>query len=399
MPAVRTAQPAGRGLSAPSSGRSVRLTAIWTGAGAALVCAVVAIAGVAVCWLPAAGATGNANSALRAGLLTFLAALHGGITVDGLSSDFLPLGLTLLVGVVVWRAGGRLARVVDDREDEGFPELGKILALQAAGFALVCGVGAAAATLGTSSVSVLRTIVAGLILFAFTGGVAFARGSALGRELGGRLPDWVRPAARAATAGVAVYLAAGAVLVIGSVVVHRHQIETLSRHVGGGWSGVPVLLLGVLAAPNAVIAAASYLAGPGFALGAGSGVALSSTAHGTLPAFPLLGAVPAGPATTPVWLLAGATPLLAGACMARVVRADVDTWRLRLRTAAAAAALSAVVGMTLAWQGGGAIGGGRLQAFGASPWQFGLARRRRAGRRQRMRAVRIRRPRLVARAR
>jgi hypothetical protein len=187
------------------------------------------------------------------------------------------------------------------------------------------------------------------------------------------LPDWVRPAARAATAGVAVYLAAGAVLVIGSVVVHRHQIETLSRHVGGGWSGVPVLLLGVLAAPNAVIAAASYLAGPGFALGAGSGVALSSTAHGTLPAFPLLGAVPAGPATTPVWLLAGATPLLAGACMARVVRADVDTWRLRLRTAAVAAALSAVVGMILAWQGGGAIGAGRLRAFGASPWQFGLA--------------------------
>jgi hypothetical protein len=220
---------------------------------------------------------------------------------------------------------------------------------------------------------VLSAVVAALVLFGCTGGVAFVRLCPPGAEIGARAPGWVRPSLRAAAAGVAVYLAAGAALVIGSLIVHREQVEALSRQVGGGWSGAPVLLLGVLAAPNAVIAAASYLAGPGFALGTGSGVGLSSTVHGTVPAFPLLGAVPTGPATTPVWLLAGATPIVAGLCMARVARTDAATWPLRLRNAAAAAAVAILVGITLAWQGGGAIGNGRLSAFGASPWQFGLA--------------------------
>jgi hypothetical protein len=133
-----------------------------------------------------------------------------------------------------------------------------------------------------------------------------------------------------------------------------------------------VLLLGILAAPNAVIAAASYLAGPGFALGSGSGVALGSTVHGTLPAFPILGAVPAGPATTPVWLLTAVTPIIGGLCLARVA-AGTDSWRLRLRVVGLGALSAALLGLLLAWQGGGAIGSGRLHAFGASPWQFGAA--------------------------
>lgn len=378
MPAARvdSARPRGARPGAatePSGSRSIRLTAAWTGAGAALVCAVIAIAAVAVCWLPAAGETGSARSALHAGVLTFLAALHGGITVDGLSTDFVPLGMTLLVAAVSWRAGAGLARAVDDVEDLSLRSLAGAAALQAGTFAAVCGVAAAFATLGTSSVSVLPAVVAGLVLFGASGGTAFVRATDLGTELGSRAPHWVGPSLRAAAAGVAVYLAAGAALVIGSLIVHHQQVEVLSRQVGGGWSGVPVLLLGVLAAPNAVVAAGSYLAGPGFALGAGSGVGLSSTVHGTVPAFALLGAVPDGPATTPVWLLAGATPIAAGLCMARVARGDAESWPLRLRNAAAGAAMAVVVGMVLTWQAGGAIGSGRLSAFGASPWQFGLA--------------------------
>jgi Family of unknown function (DUF6350) len=279
----------------------------------------------------------------------------------------------LLVAAVAWRAGTGLARAVDDGEDLTPRSLAGAAALQAGTFAVVCGVAAAFATLGTSSVSVVAALVAALVLFGCTGGVAFVRATALGTEIGSRTPHWVRPSLRAAAAGVAVYLAAGAALVIGSLIVHHERVEALSRQVGGGWSGAPVLLLGALAAPNAVVAAASYLAGPGFALGAGSGVGLSSTVHGTVPAFPLLGAVPSGPATTPVWLLAGATPIAAGLCMARVARADADSWPLRLRNAAAAAAVAIVVGVILAWQAGGAIGNGRLSAFGASSWQFGLA--------------------------
>jgi hypothetical protein len=46
---------------------------------------------------------------------------------------------------------------------------------------------------------------------------------------------------------------------------------------------------------------------------------------------------------------------------------------MRLRDAALASTLAAFGGLVLAWQGGGAIGSGRLSTFGASPWQFGLA--------------------------
>ena len=87
-------------------------------------------------------------------------------------------------------------------------------------------------------------------------------------------------------------------------------MEALSRQVGGGWGSVPILLLGVLAAPNAVIAGAAYLAGPGFAIGTGGTASALSTAHGVLPAFPLLGAMPQGHgATGPVWSLIALTPL------------------------------------------------------------------------------------------
>ena len=75
-----------RSVVPPAAGRSLWLSAVWTGAGAALVGAVVAIVAVAVLWLPAAGSAGSSGSALRAGLITFVASLHGGVTVDGLST-------------------------------------------------------------------------------------------------------------------------------------------------------------------------------------------------------------------------------------------------------------------------------------------------------------------------
>jgi hypothetical protein len=372
MQVGRDDAPARRSVVPQAAGRSLWLAAAWTGAGAALVGAVVSIVAVAVCWLPASGGSGSARSALRAGVLTFLAALHGGITVDGLSTAFVPLGMTLLVCVVAWRAGCGLADAAADLGEDRSQPLVRAAVLQAGVFAVCCGIAAHFASLGTSSVSAVAATFAALVLFAVSGGVAFVRASALGGDLAERIPDWAGSPVRAAAAGVAVYLGAGALLVAGSLVLHHSQVETLSRQIGGGWSGMPVLLLGILAAPNASIAGASYLAGPGFAIGDGSTVSLGSTVHGTLPAFPVLGAVPSGPAGPIGWVLAAATPLIAGLCIARIVR-GAATWSLRLRDAAMAAALAALTGVALAWQGGGAIGSGRLHAIGASPWQFSLA--------------------------
>jgi hypothetical protein len=372
MAAQRGAANERRSVVPPAAARSLWLSAAWTGAGAALVAAVTAIVVVAICWLPAANGSGSGASAIRAGILTFLAALHGGITVDGLPSAFVPLGMTVLVGVIAWRAGRGLADAAGELGEAARLPLVQAGALQTIAFAAVCGVAAKFSTLGTSHVSVFAATLAGLLLFALTGGVSFVRSSALADEVAEWTPYWVGPALRAACAGLLVYLGAGALLVAGSLVVHRERVEALSGQLGGGWSGVPILLLGALAAPNAAIAGASYLAGPGFAVGSGSAVGLGSTVHGTLPAFPVLGAVPSGPATTPAWLLAAAAPAIAGVCVARAAAGE-RSWLLRLRTAGVGVAIAAVLAMVLGWQGGGAIGSGRLSAFGTSPWRFGLA--------------------------
>jgi len=136
---------------------------------------------------------------------------------------------------------------------------------------------------------------------------------------------------------------------------------------------VPILLLGVLAAPNAVIAGIGYLAGPGFAVGAQTTVSPFSTAHGTMPAFPILGGLPSGHGADPAaWLLIAVTPLVAGLVLARFAW-RTNGWTARLRVVGSAIGFVALGLAVLAWQGGGSIGTGDLSAIGASPWQLGLA--------------------------
>ncbi|WP_375481021.1 DUF6350 family protein [uncultured Jatrophihabitans sp.] len=369
MPAGPSDDDTRRSVVPPAAARSLWVSAVWTGAGAALVAAVVAIVSVAICWLPAAGQAGSAGSAIRAGLITFLAATRGGITVDGVDSAFLPLGLTVALGVIAWRAGCGLADAADDLAEYDPVRLIRAGLLQAAAFAATCAVLAVVSSLGTSSVPPVGAFLGGFVLFAITGGAALLRYSPLREAWAETRPAWLLPATRVVVAVLAVYLAAGALLVVGSLIVHHAEVEQLSHQVGGGWSGIPVLLLGLLAAPNAAIAGAAYLAGPGFAVGDGTTVALGSTPRGTLPSFPVLGAVPHGPAGWIGWLLAVLTGLAAGAYASALARRCPDPWR----TLGRASLGIAFAGVVLAWQGGGAIGSGRLHAVGASPWQFGLA--------------------------
>jgi hypothetical protein len=355
-----------------SAGRSLWPAAVWTGLGAAIVCATLAIVAVAACWLPVSGTTGRTNSAIRAGLLTFLAAVHGGITVDGVATTWLPLGLTVIVAITAWRAGSGLADAAEHAEQDDPRALVLAGLAQAASFTVGCLVAVPFATLGTSSVPALGVGIGAAVLFAVTGGTAFVRSSALRNWLRDHVPTGATLTVRAGAAVALVYLASGALVAAGSLVLHHDRAEQLSRSVGGGFGGVPVLLLGVLSAPNLAIAGASYLAGPGFAVGTGTHVSLFGTAHGVLPAFPVLAAVPTGAPNPAVWGVAAAAPLIGGILAARLaVRAD-GAMR-RFGSAAAAAAVAGVLMMLLGWQGGGAVGTARLHTVGASPWQLGGA--------------------------
>jgi Family of unknown function (DUF6350) len=356
-----------------AAGHSTWLAAIWTGLGAAIVCATLAIFVVAVCWLPVSDTSGRTTSAIRAGLLTFLAAVHGGITVDGVSAAWLPLGMLMIVGLTAWRAGSGLADAAESLGERDPVRLALAGAAQAVSFAVGCLVAVPFATLGTSRAPFLGVAAGALVLFTLTGGTAFVRSSALRDWCAERVPSWVGRCVRCGAAAVAVYLAIGALLVAGSLVVHHDTVEMLSRQVGGGWGGLPILLLGILAAPNAAIAGSSYLAGPGFAVGSGTTVSLFSTAHGTLPAFPVLAAVPTGAGANPVvWTVAVATPLLAGVAIARLA-ARADGWWTRLGCVAGGALSAGVLMLVLGWQAGGAVGDARLHTVGPSPWLLGAA--------------------------
>jgi hypothetical protein len=355
-----------------AGGGSPWLPAVWTGLGAAVVCATLAIVAVAACWLPVSGSTGRTNSAIRAGLLTFLASLHGGITVDGVSAAWLPLGMLIIVGVTAWRAGAGLADAVCELGVHDPARLAAVGLAQVLSFTAGCLVTVPFATLGTSRAPFFGVALAAAVLFALTGGVAFARSTPLRDWWAERVPHAVGAPARAGAAAVTVYLASGAVLAAGSLVVHHTAVERLSTSVGGGAGGIPLLVLGILAAPNVTIAAAAYLAGPGFSLGTGTHLSLFGSAHGLLPAFPVLAAAPGGAPNPVVWGLAVLTPMLAGVLVARLSM-RVDGWLARFASAGGAAAFAGGLMLVLGWQGGGAAGDGRLHTVGASPWLLGAS--------------------------
>jgi hypothetical protein len=162
-------------------------------------------------------------------------------------------------------------------------------------------------------------------------------------------------------------------VVAGSLVAHHAELASLSAAVGGGGLGsVPILLLGILAAPNAIAAGVGYVSGPGFTVGTGTTVTLFGAAHGTLPAFPVLAAVPGEPAGPVVWTVAALATLLAAVAITRVA-ARADRWLASLGLAALASLAGGLLVLVLTWQGGGAAGDGRLRTIGASPWQSGCA--------------------------
>jgi hypothetical protein len=187
------------------------------------------------------------------------------------------------------------------------------------------------------------------------------------------VPETVWVCLRAAAAGLLVLASGAALLVAGSLLFHAGTVTTLSRQVGGGWGSVPILLLGVLAAPNAVVGGAAYLAGPGVHVGAAHATAFS-TAHGTLPAFPLLGALPSGDGASPlVWAFTVVVWIAAGSAAAAViVRRCTEALPDRLLVAVLTAAGAGLIALVSGWLTGGGIGGENLASIGVPSGWFAL---------------------------
>lgn len=353
--------PTGIGRSIPEAmSRSLLRAAAWTGGIAAVTGAVLGAVIALLCWLPDAGVSGHPLSAVRAGVLGFLAAHHSGLVLDGVPTSFAPLlGLVVVAGLA-WRAGATLADLAAQLGERRRRALLQVGLVQAASYAGVCLVLVPLSRLGTTAARPVPVTLAAFVLFGCIAVPTLVKPT---------LPAHVGAGVRGAAAGLAGYLGAGALLVAGSLVIHASDVMRLSRQVGGGLSGVPVLVLGILCAPNAAVAGAAYLVGPGFAVGTGTTFTAFSTGHGVLPAFPVLAALPSGHGGN-AFVLGWMIVSLLGAGL---VTAHVAGREEGVRGVAVAVGIAGCGMALLAWLGGGAIGSGRLSTVGASPWQVGLS--------------------------
>jgi hypothetical protein len=184
-------------------------------------------------------------------------------------------------------------------------------------------------------------------------------------------------ALRTGLGAVALTLAVSAVLVASLFVLHFADLigiyEALHTEVVGGVA----LTAGQLSLlPNLVVWAASWLVGPGFAIGVGSHVSPVGTALGPIPAVPVLGALPTSDSA---FGFAGVlVPVVAGFLLGFAVRPALSralAWVGPLAVLGVAAGGGIVGGVVLgllAAASGGAAGPGRLAAVGPDALVVGL---------------------------
>ncbi|MDR1633457.1 MAG: DUF6350 family protein [Bifidobacteriaceae bacterium] len=183
------------------------------------------------------------------------------------------------------------------------------------------------------------------------------------------VPAELRFAFRGAATAAGLVLVSAFALVVALAVGGWSQFGDLFGALGPGVVG-GIALAGLCLAllPNLVAWAVAYVAGPGFAVGAGTEFSAFATQGGVEPALPLLGLLPA--TKPPAFAVAVvAVPVLAGLVAGWRLRRRLDTvwWRALIAAAlaslAAAAALAALVALA-----GGAGGPGRLAEVGAPFW-------------------------------
>lgn len=347
----------------------------------------------------AAAGTGMAVLTLLV-LAGWIAAPHAGLGLTGLTGVFrvaaalwlighhvgftlhsagriglLPLGLVLLPGALLWRAGRWVVRSSDVGR---LRHVGYAALALAVPYALVAGALALASKSAPTTPSVPQAVLSGFLLALIAGGLGGARALAPWQQLARLMSARQRSVVVGMAGALAVLCAAGAVLAGASLGSHLGQFSSVNGVLAPGVVGAGLLLLAQLAyVPNAIVWAISFMLGPGFAFGSGTVVAPTGSALGQLPAFPMLASLPQGlHGGAPPWLSAAvlALPYLAGGLGGLLLARAAPTPALEAAPlwGFACGALTGCVLGALAAFAGGSLGNGRLAAVGPSPWQVGL---------------------------
>jgi hypothetical protein len=283
-----------------------------------------------------------------------------------------PLGLSVVLLLLLARAASIVAR---GHQCAGLREAAVVTGLVVAPYTTLAVALAIAGRTSQVTPSVSWTVVAAVLSGSLAAGAGVARGGGIGRELWARVPRDLRVGAGAAGAGGAVLLTVAVLLLVGSLALHAHPLARALGHYGGGISTeASLVVLCLVLLPNAVTCALAYLAGPGFALGAGTTYSMGSVQPGRLPTLPLLAARPHAPAPASVVAFCVVALVLAGTVVGwRLVRREGDSLLTRLRQVSAAGLVAGVVTALVVAVSSGPAGPGRMAAVGGSPWQVGLS--------------------------
>lgn len=332
-------------------------------------------------WALAAHVTASWTQALRVSAAGWLLLHHVAVAYPGGRLGLVPLGLTLVPALVIFRSARRLG--ADPSLSQGFssthvnvrPVAQGVLGL-AVGYAAVATLVALVAGSTAARPVLWQAPLGSATVAALAGTIGVLRGhpraAALRAELAGWLPRPVRAALRPAAVGAAVVLGLGAVAVVVAVATNLDRVLALHHALQPGAFGGAVLVVGQLGyLPDLSAWATAWFAGPGFVVGTGSVVSAAQVKLGVLPVVPVLGALPDQPLSAR-WMtaVAFAVPVLAGAVVGWLGarRAPLDDLGLssRLLDAVVAAVGSALLLGAVVAASAGPIGPGRLSEVGAN---------------------------------
>ncbi|MGH3545050.1 MAG: cell division protein PerM [Mycobacteriales bacterium] len=317
-------------------------------------------------WLADSRSSAPATDAVRLALDSWLLAHGVPLTLAEGTFGLTPL---LITGFVCWqlgRAGATTARAV--AAHSWGAQLRAAASIAVCYGAIGAGVAFWARLPGVQATPWLAAVILAVLALvaSLIGGLT---GTESGRGLLAQLPAIVRNIGRAVA--VLSVLAAAAVLALVMLAISLPVAADMTDGYSlGAVGGIGLLLLCLVYLPTLLVWSVAYVVGTGFAIGAGTGVSVTGVQLDSVPAFPLLAAVPTTPGNTAAHLLL-ALPVLAGLIAGLWFSRRYGSGPVR-GMLLGALAIGAVSGAALGGLAGfahGSLGPGSLSSFGPQAWQ------------------------------
>ncbi|HEX6497955.1 MAG TPA: DUF6350 family protein [Micromonosporaceae bacterium] len=292
-----------------------------------------------------------------------------------------PLAVSVLAAWRITRAGVHTVRAIRRRRRG----TARHALLAAGAVGLVYGVlGAVTAGVASSPAARVAPLRAGLTLAGFgvlAGLLGAASASGVLARVTAHVPGLLRDVSRTGTVATLLLLGAGAgVTGVAIAVAGADAADMIAAYHAGLTGQAGLVLLSLVYAPNLAVWAASYLAGPGFAVGVGTVVSAGAVRLGALPAIPAFAALPARPASALGALLLGlplAAGMTAGWLLARRRSREATEpgawgWGGLIGAALLAGPAAGVLLALAALVSSGGLGRGRLAEIGPFPVPLAL---------------------------